>query len=607
MGLNGSQSEILREIVFSQFGGTGDNSDEFSQFIREKLDVNIFDTWTSPRKIFSYQVTDVLDKLRGGSLIKFLESLKQRIDGEADKPIADAISTILVELRPEQTERGLEDRIVLPRKILIAAGIIEKPIGDYIKGEMQEVMDDFEILCTWDRKTRKLNLPSDLDQVWGVAAVLRMPPRKEVSDPPLGAVEAALQRLKENRRVVLFTLDPRAQNWTEERIKGIDQSAFVETEQFYDEDDGRVGFFSTTRFKEARVSLRIREIAEKLKDDYELTTSAHGPTETRSGHETSPLKRDRAPIIVLGEPHGYPTGNSASSSKELRQALTSQGVNFDYWADGWATGGFKPSHLLARDPVFVRTLSDEESDTKRAVDSLEAALRIVFDTREQIIRSLLVACRRVLWRSGGPAWSPLGDVSDPGQSSDDLDNIEARVASSQAFAEWLGRFVNPDAVIFHERLDENRPPALVRLLRDLVKKSLAVNGHEPVIRLRPLNELPNFGADRLTIVAVDDLPIAPGADFREGALQRFNEFNRRIQHIIDQTRTAASSPTVLRVAMLIEGAKLLGPADLAALSAWIPIRIADPTRDGASSLSVEPNDLIQLSSAAAGLANASRK
>ena len=144
--------------------------------------------------------------------------------------------------------------------------------------------------------------------------------------------------------------------------------------------------------------------------------------------------------------------------------------------------------------------------------------------------------------------------ADPSLSSDDIDNIETSVAAPPDLVDWLARFIAPDAVIFHESLGGNRPPELIRLLRDAVGKSLSASNGNAIIRMQAFKELPSFGNDKLTVVAIDDLPCAPGIDFGEKVLQRFNQFDYRIKNILDQKPTGADDPAILRVAMLVQGA-----------------------------------------------------
>jgi len=602
MQLNGPQSEALHNIIRSHFGGEADSPAEFASFVFYKLNVDLFKDWADPGDKFGVQVTDVLKKLRGENLSKFLNALIERASAEADEDSVQIIRTVQEQLLAPVGSSG-ETRGVppsaLPRKILVAAGKIDKPFAEEIRKLLQSVMEDFDVVGTWENKCR---LPDDIDQIWVVIAVLAViQGQREVKDPPLRTVQAALARLNAARRVVLVALDPRAQSWSEELTKNIDLKDCVQTEAFFREEDGRPIFIGAANdeFIRVEIKFRIGEMGAKLQAAFEQAMAPAGKVAPSSLPGALP-RPALAPIIVLGEPQGPAPEDVAQSIKELREALKAREMEFVHWPDGWRNDRVRAAHILFRDPVFIRTVAEGETDTKRVAEDLENALRAVFDAREAT-GDRLSSCRRVLWRPAGPAWALLEKDADPGRLSDDLDNIETRIAKPLDFVNWLRRFIAPDAIIFHESLGDDRPPGLIRLLRDAVEESLSPFDRKPIVRLRAFKELPNFDNDKLTIIAVDDLPLPPGADFREKALQRFNQFHYKIDNILDQKQTGVDDPPVLRVAMLVQDVSLFQATKTegSGVRAWKPFRVEQDDRT--SSFRAEKSDVEALRQATAAL------
>ena len=562
-------------------------------------------------------MSDVLRELRSTNLDTFLDALAEHVSKDGDGESGSIIRRIQAALKEEQTNYKLyrqqgghlgfdqwraidnqrettsdRDSTSPPRKkILVAAGTVGNAFAKQITRLLQEMMIGFEVVSSSDKKIR---LPEDLDEVWVVIALLTVShQQKDIQEPPSTTVQAALQRLDEEpaRRIVFLALDPRAQTWTEERIKNITLRECVETEAFFGE-DGRPIFLRPDPFREADIEYRVGQIAARLQDAFEKMTAAN-PAAPSSLPATS-RRSALTPIIVLGEPQGRASKNVTESMKELIGGLETRGLDYDVWPDGWRNGGARPASTLSKDPVFLRTVAYGETDTKRAAEDLDNALRSVFDARGATL-DLLSGCRRILWGPAGPPWTFLDPNADPSLSSDDIDNIETSVAAPPGLVDWLARFIAPDAVIFHESLGGNRPPELIRLLRDAVGKSLSTSNGNAIIRMQAFKELPSFGNDKLTVVAVDDLPLAPGIDFGEKVLQRFTQFDYRIKNILDQKRTGADDPAVLRVAMLVQGAALFDPNGL---PDWNPFRIE---RDNMTRFRAEARDVKALHQAVAEL------
>jgi len=566
MQLNGPQSNVLSEIIFLSFGGDAGSTKEFGTFIEYKLNFDPFKSWGDPDDRFNPFVAKVLKKLHDEYLEKFLNALEMKVGEEGNDEGAKAVLEIRNELKKTPPPPP-PSALPLPpsRTILVAAGKFEKKIAEKIRDYLRENMKGFEVIGTWENKYK---LPDDIDQIPVVVASLAVP-QKELADPPLNTVRIALEHLSPARRVVLLALDRRAETWTQEQLRGIDLKASVQTAPLFD-DDGNTLFLRTDGLGEVAAGYRIGPVVDNLLKAFEETNTA--------AIQTAPPALARygsAPVIVLGHAGGSAPDDVAQAITELTGALTQRGMEFVHWPDGWRDNR-QSTRILSRDPVFICTVTEDATNTKRVAEELDKSLRSALDVRGDALDQL-AGSRRVLWRTGGPVWGLLDNNADPLRSTDDIDNIETSIAAPADFAGWLERFVAPDAVIFHELLGGDRPPGFIRLLRDAVKESLSAPDRKPIIRLREFTELPSFGDDKLSIVAVDDLPLRQGPDFHSKALQRFKQFRYRIERILEQ-RTGADDRRVLCVAMLVQDGKLFSPKEL---GAWKPFRIgqddaADP-------------------------------
>jgi hypothetical protein len=600
MQLTGPQSDILLKMINDHFGGEKDSAEEFADFVLHKLDIDIVKNgWVNPNDKFHIQASGVLKKLRGEALSRFLDVLDHKlIEDAGENEETAAVASIKKQLleSPDASGRdGMDADTPLPRKILVAAGPVEKPFAEKVKRQLQNIMKDFEVIGTWENRYQ---IPDDLEKIWTVIAlIVVISPQKEVKDPPLRAIRGAFDRLNASRRVVILTLTPSAQAWIENAIKDIELKDCIQTEVFFGE-DGRPIFIDAPNNEYVGISIdyRVNEIAEKLQALFDAAGSQSGAA-ARGPLGATTADRGAASVILLGEPLASSPESVARSIDQLKEALSTRGTKFTHWPDGWFKVGARPSQILLGDPVFVSAAADEDTDTKRRLADLENALSSVFDPQ---MREALLTCRKVLWRSAGPAWTLLSGNSDPRSSSDDLDNIETRVAKTADFAQWLERYILPDITVLHEEIGPYRPPSVIRVLRDAIAASLPASNRKPVIRLRAFSELPDFDADRPTIVAVDDLPVAAGTGHREKAIQRLTQFDYRIDNILDQKRGGVDDAPLLRVAMLIQDPTIPDPDGSMPANrthAWTPFRV---NRDAAMNFHAEAADV-----AALGLATAS--
>jgi hypothetical protein len=489
---------------------------------------------------------------------------------------------------------GADSAIPL-RKILVASGRADKRFAMEIRTLLQNAMKDYEVIGIWEDKCK---LSQDLDEISVMFAVLTVfKGAKEVQDPPASQVRTALRLVGPEHRLVLLALDPRAQSWSQECLKALDPGNYVETEPFFGEDGNSLfeAILKGNPYVAAAIDFRISEIAEKLRGKlraaFNQANSSSNPS-VRSSPAHGP--KTAGTVIVMGDPRGPSTGEVSKAIRELTANLIQLGIKFEAWPDGWRNIR-QPRGLLFQDPIFVRTVAAVDTDTKRVAEDLEDSLRSAFDASGDLL-PLLSTCRRILWRTVGPAWTLLDTNANPCRSTDDIDNLETRVSNPHEFAEWLARFVSPDAVIFHEGLGESRPPGLIRSLRDAVEECLSTSGQKPIIRLRSLDELASVGNNRLAIVAVDDLPLPRSIDFREKVRQRLDEYQYKLDNILRQL-PENDRPPVLRVAMLVQD---VGPDAQSELRVWKPLRVKG---DEAMNFRVEQTDMLGLRQATEGLIN----
>ncbi|MER8954532.1 hypothetical protein NKH98_17685 [Mesorhizobium sp. M0833] len=574
--LTSEQINKLQPLVVTNFAGRF--ADELlANFSFLRVGISL-ERVTAANSLFDTKVLDFLRSLNGQQVYKALNELK--LEYPDNDELESAIDDILKELSAQSPgpKQGQQPPPTL--KLLLANGKMEAGFVPGVKKYLQEVMDGWEVI------TGQLT-SNDIDENVAVIALLaNFGTQKGVTDPPLSTVQFALQNLAPPRRVVLVSLNRGAFQWVQDRIQTLNRKDVVETESFFYEPDGQPIFFAQAGpFREAEIEYRVKNIGMKLSSMYSLASSQTNANLVAATTGRQPT----VPIIVLGEPEGSPPSDAEASIQGLITALKKSGLEFSYWGHGWRNGRPQPTGLLVKDPIFIRTVGDAETNTTRVAQDLERALRSVFDPREAVI-DLLLSCRHVLWRPNGPSWGLVGDSFDLGRANDDLDNIETRIAQPDKFVKWLERFVAPDAVIFHEALGEQRPAGPIRMLRETITESLSVPTRKAFVRLRAFKELPNFGDDPLTIVAVDDLPIAAGIDLREKVKSRFDQFRFKIDQILEQKRSDTDGPAVIRIAILTQGAALFqgDPADQSnILRGWKPLRV---DRNASNNFCADSND-----------------
>ncbi|MGX9571530.1 hypothetical protein [Mesorhizobium sp. f-mel] len=545
--LTSEQITRLHPLIVTNFEGNSQD-ERFANFSYFRVGFPLGKV-TAANNLFDTKVRDFLQSLDGEHVYKALNELKLEYPDNGE--LEGAIDDILKELTPQppppppEPRPGQQPPPIL--KLLVANGKMEARFAPNVKKYLQDVMDGWQITGTWEIGTL---IPDDIDKNAVLVALLaNFGAQKGVTDPPLSTVQLALQKLAPPRRVVLVSLTRGAFQWAQERIRTLNLKDVVETESFFDEDGNPIFFGGPSR--EAEVEFRVKDIGLKLSSIYAQAISQTDPNSVAAMTERPPA----VPIVVLGEPEGSQPAEVTASIQDLVTALKKSGVGYDYWEDGWRNGSPKPTGLLVKDPIFIRTVGAAETSTAQVALDLGKALRSVFDSGEAVV-DLLLGCRQVLWRPAGPPWKLAGDASDLGRASDDLDNIETPITPPDKFVNWLKRFVAPDAVVFHEALGEQRPPGLIRMLRETITESLSVPDRKAFVRLRAFKELPNFGDDPLTIVAVDDLPVAAGVDLRKNVKSRFDQFSLKIDHILEQKRLETGGPAVIRIAILTQGLKL---------------------------------------------------
>lgn len=543
--LDPEQIQRLHPLIVSNFSGNyADQMLANFSFLRVGIPI---EKVTAANNLFDTKVLNFLQFLQGPQIFKALNELK--LEYPNNDELESAIDGILEELKAPAPSLRVDQPI---RKLLVANGRMDTRFAPDIKKLLQDVMEGWQVVGSWEID---LTSPNTVGEHAAVIALLaKIVTQKTVTDPPLSIVKTALRNLNP-QRLVLLAHDPGAFTWIQEQVRAVDSKEFVETEPFFGQDGKPIFFTQAGEFRAAEIEYRVKEIGMRLYDRFQLEASQPATTVTPS-------------IIVLGEPEGSPPPDAKVSIQALLAALKKSGLNFDYWADGWRNAGAQPSGLLVKDPIFIRAVSNTETNTARVAQYTERALRSVFAPVEATVE-LLSSCRQVLWRAAGPPWDIIGDTSDPSRFSDDLDTVETRVAKPEKFVKWLERFSAPDAVIFHEALAELRPAGLIRVLRETIANSLSIPTREALVRVRAFRELPNFGDDPLTIVAVDDLPIAAGIDFHKKAFRRFHQFEYNIERILAQKGDESGGPAVLRVAVLTQETAL--SQDDAAASDNIPI------------------------------------
>ncbi|ABQ36976.1 hypothetical protein [Bradyrhizobium sp. BTAi1] len=580
------QIQKLHPLLVSNFEGSyADQLLANFSFLRVGIPLN---TVTANNNLFQTKVLDFLQKLNGYQLYKALNELK--LEYPDNDELENAVDDILKELNAPPlngVESPLASHKQQPiRKLLVANGMMDRKFAPDIKKHLQEVMEGWQIVGSWE--TGSTSVDSIQEHAAVIALLTNIAPQRGVLDPPLSIVNAALRNLGRQHWLVLLAYDSRALKWIQEQISLLDLKEFVETEPFFDADDRPLFFSQAGEFRAAEVEWRVKQIGYKLSGRFQQASTE--PDGESSGPVASAtIRRLTVPIIVLGEPDGPSDPDVKASTNALKAALNKSGLEFDYWKDGWRNGGARPSSLLSRDPIFIRVAADAENNTLRVAQELERALRSVFAPTPAAMK-LLSGCRQILWRAAGSPWELVDESSDPSRSSDDLDTIETRVTSPDRFVKWLERFAAPAAVIFHEALAEQRPAGLIRMLRETIVESLSIPTRKALVRVRAFEELPNFGNDPLTIVAVDDLPIAASVDFCEKTRARLSQFSYKIDRIIEQKGEDTSGPAVLRVAILTQESPLYndnsgGQGNL--LQGWKPLRVR---RDGAIDFRAHADD-----------------
>lgn len=556
--LTNAQIARLQPLIVTNFSGALPDQ-QFANFVFLRVGVSL-DAITPANGLFATKVINFLQYLNGQQIYTALNEFK------LEYPDNDELDSTINRILDELSIKSLPPYPPPPppiRKLLLANGKMDARFAPEVKKYLQDVMEGWEITGSWE--TGPLT-PADIDNNPVIVALLaNFGTQKGVTDPPLSMVELALDKLSPPRRVVLVSLTRGAFQWVQERLRTVSSRDVVEAESFFGDTDGNPIFFGGSS-REAEVEFRVKAIGYDLTSKYAQANGQDNPNSVAA----MAGRQSAVPVIVLGEPEGLPPSETATSVQDLIAALKRSGIGYNYWEDGWRNAGLKPSGLLAKDPIFIRTVGTAETNTAQVTLDLERSLRSVFASNEAVI-DLLSGCRSVLWRPQGPPWK-LGN-----DASDDLDNIETRIAQPEKLVKWLERFMAPDAVVFHEALGEQRPPALIRMLRDTITESLSVQDRKAFVRLRAFRELPNFGDDQLTIVAVDDLPITAGIDLREKLKSRLDQFRDKINWTLDQRRLEASGPEVIRIAILTQGAALF-QKDLAdkgnILRDWNPLRVA---------------------------------
>ncbi|MES0020225.1 hypothetical protein [Mesorhizobium sp. M0036] len=532
MPLTAEQIARLQPLIVTNFSGShADQQLANFSFLRVGIPL---EKVTAANSLLDTKVLDFLRYLTGEKISKALSELRQEYPDNDD--LDSAINDILKELEPERPQQPIEELPPPTRRLLLANGKMDARFAPEVKRYLQDVMEGWEITGAWE--TGPLT-PADIDRNPIVIALLaNFGTQKGVTDPPLSMVQLALDRLTPPRRVVLLSLTRGALQWAQERIQTLNFRDVVDSEPFFSETDGSPIFFGGSS-RDAEVAFRVTNIGMKLSSLYAQAGDQNGAylIASTTGHQPA------VPIIVLGEPEGLSPPEAKASIEGLITALKKSGIGYNYWEDGWRNADLKPSSLLAKDPIFIRTVGAAETNTAQVTLDLERSLRSAFDYETVI--DLLSGCRRVLWRPEGPPWKLGNDA-----------NIETRIGQPDRFVKWLERFVAPDAVVFHEALGEQRPAGLIRMLRETIVESLSVPNRKAFVRLRAFKELPDLGDDPLTIVAIDDLPVAAGIDLREKLKSRFNQFRDKINRTLEQKPYETDDPAIIRIAILTQGAAL---------------------------------------------------
>ncbi|CAA2105393.1 hypothetical protein MBUL_03170 [Methylobacterium bullatum] len=564
--MSADQREAIKRIVMLNFGSDSNSTSRFDLFISESIEIDIFNCWIVDSDTFDMVVSKVLRKLTSKKLLGFLDALSERVSENDQESAAD-----IQKVRAALDEMRDFEQLLTSRKILIAANRNTAKFNDEIKSELQNLMPGFDIVGSWDEDGPEAD---EIDEIWAVIAfVIVLTKNGRVLDPPLKTLEMALQRLTPERRVIVIAMTNFALSWARDFIKTHTLNNCVETKIFFDDNSGRPIQYSSREYRADETRLLVQEVGETLLAAFEALP-AQRPEVVARPLAAVPSRPGFAPIILLGEPRGQTAAESIQPLDALKAALGERGLPFEHWQDGWGDREVRAIPILARDPIFVRIAREEEIDTKRIADGLERHLRALLD-KGGTTTSLLSGSRRVLWRPNSDfPWDRL--VAGGAQSTEDLDNLEPRIDDPASLAEWLERFAMPDAIILHEELVNGRSPEFLRMLRKLMRDCLyPVIGRDPMIRLRTFSESWNFADDKLTVVAMDDLPLPAGPDFRTKAITRFQQFRDTIDYVLSQRRMSTGTPSILQVAMLVQEAGLTD-ADFgrgAGLEGWKPFRI----------------------------------
>ena len=112
---------------------------------------------------------------------------------------------------------------------------------------------------------------------------------------------------------------------------------------------------------------------------------------------------------MLGEPKSRSAPDAVLAADELAKELAGRNMTPTRWADGWRSTN-KPVSEISNRPVFVRTILDKsQASPNDAATRLSSELKVAFgyqfDDESENVRPLS-NCPKVLWRPGGPDWTP---------------------------------------------------------------------------------------------------------------------------------------------------------------------------------------------------------
>ena len=572
--LDGRQRADLRDAISRAF-----SRETLDEVLRDN---NLYSNDVSQDPVFNNRISSLIDVFFGeGRLIELCGVLAiARISNEPIHAVIVRVQKWLIE--QEHLHRPDAPRLRIVLSSIETDGAWKENFKS--KGGFFEVLaplddvDNIDIIDTVDRlKQSKANSSGVLRDIDDTCLFVAIVSRRYIKYPQtVTEIERAFSRLSPGpdgrapkRRVLALALDQESRLWLAQKVaNGFSASSrpCVIVEEFF---AGNVRkSIHTNGVTDDAVVEQIQRAAERLRDYFDGNDDDDIPVSLRSGPtQLLDSKPDAEPpavipgaIILLGEPKNRSAPDAVLAADELAKELAGRNMTPKRWADGWRSTN-KPVAEISNCPVFVRTILDKSQlNTNDAATRLASELKVAFgyqfDDESENVQPLS-NCPKVLWRPGGPEWTP--SAAGP--------LLYSSMDQPAEFGRWLQNLLGQQqpggAMVYYE--DPAAAGDLENSLRRVAVEDClvsAVSNEEPPLHPdsvafgpdRMVEVIDSVGNSALTVIAAHDLRTPPKS--KEATIERFREIDRRIEETL--ARKGAENAPLMRIAVLLRNAEEFG-------------------------------------------------